>query len=45
MLDSMRRIEGQARRIQRMIGEDRYCVDIVHQLTALTAAADDCREY
>ena len=43
-LDSTRRIEGRAREIQRMIGEGSYCVDMVHQLTALTAAADDCHE-
>ena len=37
----MRKIEGQARGIQRMIEEDRYCIDIVQQLTALSAAADE----
>jgi DNA-binding FrmR family transcriptional regulator len=37
----MRRIEGQAQGIQRMIEEDRYCVDIVQQLTALSAAANE----
>ena len=37
----MKKIEGQARGIQRMIEEDRYCIDIVQQLTALSAAADE----
>jgi DNA-binding FrmR family transcriptional regulator len=37
----MKKIEGQARGIQRMIEEDRYCIDIVQQLTALCAAADE----
>lgn len=37
----MRKIEGQAKGIQRMIEEDRYCIDIVQQLTALSAAADE----
>jgi DNA-binding FrmR family transcriptional regulator len=40
LLARMRRIEGQAKGIQRMIEDDRYCVDIVQQLSALSAAAD-----
>jgi DNA-binding FrmR family transcriptional regulator len=41
LLVRMRKIEGQARGIQRMIEEDRYCIDIIQQLTALCAAADE----
>lgn len=41
LLDRMKRIEGQARGIQRMIDEDRYCIDIVQQLAALTSASDE----
>lgn len=41
LLARMKKIEGQARGIQRMIEEDRYCIDIVQQLTALTAAVDE----
>ncbi len=41
LLARMRKIEGQARGIQRMLEEDRYCIDIVQQLTALCAAADE----
>jgi len=37
----MSKIEGQARGIQRMIGENRYCPDIIQQLTALSRAADE----
>jgi len=37
----MKKIEGQAKGIQRMIEEDRYCIDIVQQLSALAAAADE----
>lgn len=37
----MKKIEGQARGIQRMIEENRYCIDIVQQLTALSSAADE----
>jgi DNA-binding FrmR family transcriptional regulator len=41
LLQRMRKIEGQARGIQRMIEEDRYCPDIIQQLTALSHAADE----
>ena len=41
LLARMRKIEGQAKGIQQMIEEDRYCIDIVQQLTALSAAADE----
>lgn len=34
----MRRIEGQARGIAKMMDEERYCIDILHQMTALEAA-------
>ncbi len=41
LLARMKKIEGQARGIQRMIEDDRYCIDIVQQLTALSAAIDE----
>ena len=41
LLARMRKIEGQARGIERMIEDDRYCIDIVQQLTALSAAVDE----
>ncbi|QLC26526.1 metal-sensitive transcriptional regulator [Parasphingopyxis algicola] len=34
----MKRIEGQARGIARMMEEDRYCIDILQQMTAMEAA-------
>lgn len=34
----LRRIEGQVRGISGMIEEDRYCIDILHQITAVKAA-------
>jgi DNA-binding FrmR family transcriptional regulator len=37
----MKKIEGQARGIRKMIEEERYCVDIVQQLTALSSAIDE----
>jgi len=41
LLARMRKIEGQAKGIQQMIESDRYCIDIVQQLSALSAAADE----
>ena len=41
MLKRMRRIEGQARGIHRMIEEDRYCPEIVQQINSLTSAAKE----
>ena len=41
LLARMRRIEGQARGIQKMIEEDRYCPDIIQQLTALSRAGKE----
>ncbi len=38
LLARMRRIEGQARGIQKMIEEDRYCPEIIQQLTAVSKA-------
>ncbi len=41
LITRMKRIEGQTKGIQRMIGDDRYCIDIVQQLSALSSAADE----
>jgi len=41
LLSRMKRIEGQATGIRRMIEEERYCIDIVQQLSALSAAVDE----
>jgi DNA-binding FrmR family transcriptional regulator len=38
MLSRLRRIEGQARGVQRMLTEDRDCLDILTQLAALRSA-------
>ena len=37
-LKSLNRIEGQVRGIARMVEEDRYCIDIVTQISAARAA-------
>lgn len=36
----LRRIEGQVRGIERMVDEDRYCIDVVTQISAIQAALD-----
>ncbi len=36
----LRRIEGQVRGIERMVEDDRYCVDILTQISAVQAALD-----
>jgi len=41
LLTRLKKIEGQAKGIREMIEDGRYCIDIVQQLTALTAAADE----
>jgi len=40
LLNRLRRIEGQARGIQRLVTDEAYCLDILQQVEALTAAAD-----
>lgn len=37
-LHRLSRIEGQVRGISRMVGEDRYCIDILTQIAAIQAA-------
>jgi DNA-binding FrmR family transcriptional regulator len=38
VLKRLQRIEGQVRGLSRMVEEDRYCIDIVTQLSAVRAA-------
>jgi CsoR family transcriptional regulator, copper-sensing transcriptional repressor len=37
-LKRLQRIEGQVRGLSRMVEEDRYCIDVVTQLSAVRAA-------
>jgi len=37
-LDRLRKVEGQVRGIARMVGEDRYCIDVLTQVAAATRA-------
>ena len=34
------RIEGQVRGVSRMVEEDRYCIDVLTQISAIQAALD-----
>ncbi|GAJ99744.1 MULTISPECIES: metal-sensing transcriptional repressor [unclassified Geomicrobium] len=38
MLKRLRRVEGQIRGLQNMVQDDRYCVDILIQISAVQAA-------
>ena len=40
LLNRLRRVEGQVRGIEKMVTEDRYCVDVVTQIGAVQAALD-----
>jgi CsoR family transcriptional regulator, copper-sensing transcriptional repressor len=40
LLNRLRRIEGQARGLQRLVENEAYCLDILQQVEAMTAAAD-----
>jgi DNA-binding FrmR family transcriptional regulator len=37
-LQRLRRIEGQVRGLQRMVDEDKYCIDILTQVSSVTRA-------
>lgn len=39
-LNRLRRIEGQVRGIQRMIEQDEYCIDVLTQISSVTAALE-----
>jgi DNA-binding FrmR family transcriptional regulator len=36
----LRRIEGQVRGIQKMVEQDRYCIEVLTQISAIQAALD-----
>jgi DNA-binding FrmR family transcriptional regulator len=40
VLTRLRKVKGQVEGIERMVGEDRYCVDVLHQVAAAEAALD-----
>ena len=38
ILNRLKRIEGQVRGVAQMVSDDRYCIDILHQVQAIKAA-------
>lgn len=40
LLNRLARIEGQVRGVAKMVGEDRYCIDVMTQINAARAALD-----
>lgn len=37
-INRLKRIEGQVRGVAQMVADDRYCIDILHQVQAVKAA-------
>ena len=40
LVKRLHRIEGQVRGIERMVDDDRYCIDILDQISAISTALD-----
>jgi DNA-binding FrmR family transcriptional regulator len=40
LLNRLRRVEGQVRGVQKMVEDDRYCIDVLTQISAVQAALD-----
>ena len=40
LVKRLHRIEGQVRGIEKMVNEDRYCIDILTQISAVTTALE-----
>jgi DNA-binding FrmR family transcriptional regulator len=40
LLSRLRRIRGQVGGVERMVEEDRYCIDVLTQISAIEAALD-----
>ena len=40
ILARLKRIEGQTRGVQKMVDDDRYCIDVLTQISAIQAALD-----
>ncbi|MDN5564744.1 MAG: metal-sensitive transcriptional regulator [Luteococcus sp.] len=39
-LNRLKRIEGQARGLQKMVEDEKYCIDILTQISAMTSALE-----
>ncbi|HEY6017263.1 MAG TPA: metal-sensitive transcriptional regulator [Gaiellaceae bacterium] len=44
LVKRLHRIEGQVRGIEKMVADDRYCIDILTQIAAVTTALDAVAE-
>ena len=40
LVNRLHRIEGQVRGIERMVEDDRYCIDVITQISAVTTALE-----
>jgi CsoR family transcriptional regulator, copper-sensing transcriptional repressor len=40
LLKRLKRVEGQVRGVQGMVEDDRYCIDVLTQISAIQAALD-----
>ena len=40
LLKRLKRVEGQVRGVEKMVEEDRYCIDVLTQISAIQAALD-----
>jgi DNA-binding FrmR family transcriptional regulator len=40
LLTRLRRVEGQVRGVQGMVEDDRWCIDVITQISAIQAALD-----
>lgn len=41
ILKRLRRVEGQVRGIERLVDDERYCIDIITQISAATSALEN----
>jgi len=40
LVKRLKRVEGQVRGVERMVEDDRYCIDVLTQISAIQAALD-----
>ena len=40
LLKRLKRVEGQVRGVEKMVEDDRYCIDVLTQISAVQAALD-----
>lgn len=42
VIERLRRVQGQVKGLERMVAQDTYCVDVLTQVSATTAALQSC---